>query len=152
MAACSPLMWQRVLLACALCRCIQGFGKGGIAAEEERLGEEFVLTGEDAQPVLARVYKRMAVGLLSLLCCRSRRLLRQAGEGWLLYQECPELWALPADTDVWWIKSLKEIDNIGKMMSLFRVVPDVVRTQKYLSCTDERKLKERIWWMLSLAW
>lgn len=49
--------------------------------EEERLGEEFVLTDEDAQPVLARVYKRMAVGLLSLLCCYSLPLLTQAGEG-----------------------------------------------------------------------
>lgn len=29
-------------------------------------------------------------------------------------------------------------------MSLFRVVPDVVRTQKYLSCTDERKLEDMV--------
>lgn len=32
------------------------------------------------------------------------------------------------------------------MMSLYRVVPDVVRIQKYLSCTDEREW-ERMWWM-----
>lgn len=110
------------------------FGRSDIAVEEEHLAEESVLTDENAQPVLVRVYRRMVVGLFSLLCCYSLSL-----PGVATVPEQADSWALPAHAAVRWIKSLNEIDNTGKIMSLYRLVPGVVRIQKYLTCTDERE-------------